>query len=79
MLDPSILSSVHAVETPFPARSEIACGIRFAAPGSSLVALSTALSATAPIPASSKRPLSAEWRICFENCPTVRQSKYYGG
>jgi hypothetical protein len=26
MLEPSILSSVHAVEPPFPARSEIACG-----------------------------------------------------
>jgi hypothetical protein len=26
MLDPSILSSVHALETPFPAGSEIACG-----------------------------------------------------
>ena len=26
MLDPSILNSVHAVETPFPEGSEIACG-----------------------------------------------------
>jgi len=26
MLDPSILSSVHAGKTPFPAGSEIACG-----------------------------------------------------
>jgi hypothetical protein len=26
MLDPSILSSVHAVETPFPEGSEITCG-----------------------------------------------------
>jgi len=57
MLDPPILSSVHALETPFPAGSEITCGNPLCSASFNLAGSLSAQSDSVAIRVSSKHPL----------------------